>query len=106
MAKKKPPLKVLMAFSEVAPFAKTGGLADVAGALPSALAELGCDVRIVMPFYNRFIEKIADIKLTVENLPVSLGNQTIATDIYTFPQNSGVVVYFIRRDEFFDRSYL
>jgi len=106
MAKKKAPLKILMAFSEVAPFAKTGGLADVAGTLPSALAELGCDVRVVMPFYNRFIEKIADIKLTVENLPVSLGNQTIATDIYTFPLNSGGDVYFIRRDEFFDRSHL
>ena len=68
MAKKKAQLRILMAFSEVAPFAKTGGLADVAGALPSALSELGCDVRVVMPFYNRFIEKIADKKLSVENL--------------------------------------
>jgi starch synthase len=45
-----------MAFSEVTPFAKTGGLADVGGALPFALGDLGCKVSVVMPFYNRFLE--------------------------------------------------
>ena len=95
-----------MAFSEMAPFAKTGGLADVAGSLPSALRELGCDVRVVMPFYNRFIEKIADKKLSVENLSVPAGSQMLAADIYQVRLDDGVVVYFIQRDEFFDRSYL
>ena len=42
-------LKVLFAASEVVPFAKTGGLADVAGSLPIALEELGVDVRVIMP---------------------------------------------------------
>jgi len=106
MAKKKAPLRVLMTFSEVAPFAKTGGLADVAGALPSALRELGCDVRIVMPFYNRFVEKVAEKKLSLENLLVPLGSQMLAADIYYVRLDDGVVVYWIRRDEFFDRSYL
>jgi starch synthase len=106
MAKKKAPLRVLMTFSEIAPFAKTGGLADVAGALPSALSDLGCDVRVVMPFYNRFIEKIADKKLAVEDLWVPLGGQVLAADIYSVRLDDGVVVYWIRRDEFFDRSYL
>jgi starch synthase len=45
------PLKVLFAVSECAPFVKTGGLADVAGALPKALAALGVDVRVLMPAY-------------------------------------------------------
>jgi starch synthase len=106
MVKSKTPLRVLMTFSEVAPFAKTGGLADVAGALPSALSELGCDVRVVMPFYNRFIEKIADKKLSVENLLVPLGSQVLAADIYHLRLDDGVVVYWIQRDEFFDRSHL
>ncbi len=106
MAKKKVQLRILMAFSEVAPFAKTGGLADVGGALPFALSELGCDVRIVMPFYNRFIEKIANKKLSVENLSVPLGSQVLAADIYHVRLDDNVVVYFIQRDEFFDRSYL
>jgi starch synthase len=106
MAKKKAPIQILMAFSEVAPFAKTGGLADVAGSLPAALRELKCDVRVVMPFYNRFIEKIAGIKLLLENLPVPFSSQSLAADVYHLILDDGVVVYFIQRDEFFDRSHL
>ena len=46
-------LKILIAASEVVPYAKTGGLADVTGALPKALRKAGHDVRIVMPFYKQ-----------------------------------------------------
>ncbi|MCM8798588.1 MAG: glycogen/starch synthase, partial [Candidatus Omnitrophica bacterium] len=45
-------LKVLYLSSEVEPFAKTGGLADVAGSLPVALEKLDVDVRVVMPRYK------------------------------------------------------
>jgi len=51
------PYHILFAASEVAPLAKTGGLADVAGALPLALAGRGHRVQVVMPFYRRFIEQ-------------------------------------------------
>lgn len=46
------PLRILVLAAEVVPFAKTGGLADVAGALPKALKEMGHDVRVVMPGYG------------------------------------------------------
>ena len=49
-------MKILFVASEVTPFAKTGGLADVAGALPKSLKTLGHDVRIMMPFYS-MVEK-------------------------------------------------
>ena len=44
-------LNILLAASEVVPFAKSGGLADVSGALPKALKNLGHDIRVVMPRY-------------------------------------------------------
>ena len=46
-------MRILMVTSEAVPFAKTGGLADVCGALPQALLELGHDVRLVMPRYRQ-----------------------------------------------------
>ena len=45
-------MKILYADSEAAPFAKSGGLADVAGALPKALVRDGIDARVVMPLYG------------------------------------------------------
>lgn len=52
--------RVLHVVSEVAPWAKTGGLADVAGALPSALRELGYDARLVVPGYPAVLEALQD----------------------------------------------
>ena len=50
-------MKILMLSSEAAPFAKSGGLGDVIGALPQALAALGHDVRVVLPKYGAIPEK-------------------------------------------------
>ena len=52
MAKRAKGLKVLMASSEVVPFSKTGGLADVVGSLPLALHKFGVDVRVITPRYK------------------------------------------------------
>jgi len=54
-----PDLKILFACSELTPWVKTGGLADVCGSLPQALKEAGIDVRVVLPGYHSVIEKIA-----------------------------------------------
>lgn len=48
----RPPLKVLFVASECAPFVKTGGLADVVGALPAVLKKKGVDVRVMLPLYS------------------------------------------------------
>ena len=66
-----PELKVLFATSEIAPLIKTGGLADVSGALPAALRAIGVDVRVLVPGYNRVIEQLAQplIVAALEDLP-------------------------------------
>jgi len=53
-----PGLKVLFASSEVAPLIKTGGLADVSGALPAALRAIGLDVRVLVPGYNQVLSQL------------------------------------------------
>jgi len=45
-------MKIALLSSEAVPFAKTGGLADVAGSLPKALTELGCEVKLFLPKYS------------------------------------------------------
>ena len=106
MSRKKSALKVLMVFSEVAPFAKTGGLADVGGALPRALSDLGCKVSLVMPFYNRFLEELTTEDPVVKDLPVPLGSQVMTVDVYRSKLNDSIDICLVRRDEFFDRTYL
>jgi len=95
--------------SEVAPFAKTGGLADVSGALPKYLARHGCDVRLFMPFYSgidlsngqfHVVEFLAD-------LAVSFGGELIPYRVLTARlPDSGVDVYFVDCPRFYGRGSL
>ena len=59
-------LKVLFATSEVAPLIKTGGLADVSGALPAALRAIGVDVRVLVPGYNQVIAQLAQHRVVAD----------------------------------------
>ncbi len=76
-------MKILFVSSEVTPFAKTGGLADVAGSLPLALEKLGIEVKVVLPKYR--IIKAAGAKTTI---------------------GSGIEVFFIENQKYFDRDQL
>jgi len=86
-------MKIVMCASEVVPFAKTGGLADVAGALPLALEELGQDIIIVMPLYKA----VNSSKFIVH----SLKDDVLYTKI-----GKNIKVYFIKKDEYFNRDTL
>lgn len=99
-------LKILFAASEVTPFAKTGGLADVAGSLPEALSLLGHQVFTVMPYYRSVKEGSLDLKEFDRPLPIPFKGQHLEARIYTAKQKRITQVYFIQRDEFFDRGGL
>src|SRR3954447_11075495 len=98
-----PGLKVLFVAAEVAPFAKVGGLADVAGALPKSLRALGQDVRVVMPLYKQIDRKRYGIEdaLGGATFPV-LGSEQLAGLAQT--TIDGVLVYFIVNEEYFGRD--
>ena len=76
------PLKILYLSAECVPFAKTGGLADVAGALPKAIRGLGHDIRIVMPRYGRVeIEKFG-LRKIVDRVDVPMDERTEPAAVY------------------------
>lgn len=95
-------LKVLFVASECAPFAKTGGLGDVVGALPKALRRLGMDVRIVMPLYAGI--RWNDLETLEGPLAVPVGGEHRigAVRLGRLP-GSDVPVYFLEHRQYFDR---
>lgn len=98
-------MRVLFVSAEVSPFAKVGGLADVALALPRALAELGVEVAVVMPKYRGVEEKV---ELTeAVHFPVSVGEELKECTAFQggLPE-SNVPVYFLGHDPYFDRSQI
>lgn len=98
----KPPHEVVFLTSEIYPFSKSGGLADVMGILPLALARLGLRVAVITPFYGRLSTGQYSVRLVMENCPVGYPWFDTTADIYQADYH-GVPVYFIDRAEYFDR---
>jgi starch synthase len=111
-------LKIIFVSSEATPYAKTGGLADVAGSLPTALAGLGHDVSLFLPYYRTIAEAghgegAAEPTGVMVSVPV--GRRIVEGEVLKARGAGGgagsagakdVSVYFIRRDEYFDRTHL
>ena len=100
------PLRILFVTSEAVPFAKTGGLADVAGALPKFLQGLGCELKLVMPYYRMVRKSGLPVQPVEQALKVSLGTETLPVALYQSELTKDLPVYFIGCEEFFDREYL
>ncbi len=100
-------MRVLEVASEAAPFAKTGGLADVAGALPEALGRLGCDVTLVMPAYRDVFAKGLAIEPTGIEFEVPIGTRrSLARLLRCRLPDARTTVLLVSNDEYFDRPSL
>ena len=102
----KGPLKVLLCASEAMPFIKTGGLADVAGALPVALNQEGLDVRVILPKYRLIPYTYICSMEHVVDFTVLMGSDRVYCGIDTIVEN-GVRYYFVDNLALFggDRVY-
>src|SRR5882757_6128124 len=92
---------VLIIGSEAQPFAKTGGLADVLGALPPALARLGWDTTLALPRYRGVA---AGVRL--ETFPVTVGGYTRDAAFYEAPLADGARALLVDCPDLFDRDAL
>ena len=99
-------MKIVFASSEVVPFAKTGGLADVVGALPKALGDLGHEIIVIMPLYKVARKNHPEIKKINKKIFVQLGNKIIDGEIASTKIHKNVTVYFIEKDDYYNRETL
>ncbi len=100
-------MRVLFVSSEVQPFAKTGGLGDVSGALPTALEALGHDVAVFTPLYRETRLKGFDVQPIDTTLDIRLHDKTTRAGLALAElPGSGVKVYLLRCDDYYDREYL
>jgi len=101
------PLNIAFVSPEVVPFAKTGGLADVSGALPAALAGRGHAVKVFMPLYRMVDTARYGINEFKTNLGVAVAGRQETFDIrHVRDQAYGCDFYFIKMDKYFDREGL
>jgi starch synthase len=99
-------MKILLASSEVHPFSKTGGLADMVGAFGKSLARAGHQVRIVTPFYRCVREKFPQVKRGEFRFDLPLGASREQAELLTIDVEKGLTVNFINHPGFFDRAAL
>lgn len=97
-------MRIAFAASECVPFSKTGGLADVVGALPRALAELGHNVSVFVPKYRQ--TQLDSPKTLIRSITVPFDDQYRFCSVLDGGIHSGVQFYFIDYPPFFERETL
>lgn len=99
-------LKILIVSSEIVPFAKTGGLGDVVGALAKNLENLGVDVSLAMPKYKKpEIDEIAK-EICAKDIEVKIGEEVYRGSVWKGITGTSINVYFIDNPSFFYREEL
>jgi starch synthase len=98
-------MNILLVSSEVHPYSKTGGLADMIGALAKSLAKAGHKVGVVTPLYLGLREHLPDLKFA-QLLDLPLGAQRIHGEIWTIEPQQGLTIYFLDQPGFYHRTAL
>ena len=98
-------MKILFATSECVPFVKTGGLADVTGALPKELLKAGEDVRVILPLYKAIEPKWREQMEHVLYFYINLGwrRQYVGIEKLVY---AGITFYFVDNEQYFGRDYI
>ncbi|MBR5513651.1 MAG: glycogen synthase GlgA [Ruminococcus sp.] len=96
-------MNILFAASEAVPFASSGGLGDVIGSLPKAIAEVGHSCAVVIPLYKSISAEVRDEMEFVASITVDVSWRKQYCGIYKVKRN-GIVYYFIDNEYYFDRD--
>ncbi|MEO7003325.1 MAG: glycogen synthase [Ktedonobacterales bacterium] len=100
------PLRILFIAAESAPYVKTGGPADVVGALTRALRRMGHDVRLAVPRYQAIDPERWGLHMVAASLPVPMSQRNELVNVMETTQRDGVTVYFIDAPHYFQREKL
>ena len=100
-------MKILLASSEVVPFAKTGGLADVCGALPAEIERIGNTVTVVLPAFRSIHQGGLEIETLNVELEIPIGKKIVTGRLLKSKlPGTNVDVYFVDQPDYFDRAGL
>ncbi len=99
-------MRILMATSELFPFSKTGGLADMVAGLSGALAEAGHEVRVITPLYRGIREKFPALELLDWQCELPMADAWVRAQVWSSSTAKGVQIYFVDQPDYFGRAQL
>jgi starch synthase len=99
-------MRILLASSEVHPYSKTGGLADMVGSLAKTLARSGQEVGLVTPLYSGIRERFPNLKPSGLTLDFPLGARRVTGEVFSLQPSERLTIYFVDQPGFYHRAGL